>query len=1307
MKIHSIVKTSLLLAFIIFFILCLQSVPIYAEENLNETPSEINLEKDLINTDDEEQRNTKDFEEIKTKEGLLSEEDEENQKPKNFEDLQETNNKIFSVKKISGEDFDLSTINTIGKGNDGKYYGVKTYGNTFDNTVYKPFYEITEEQYDAISKDCFMVFKRADGEAFEVPHATLYEDITTAQPNNSKGELGKVFVELQFRHHLSYRLGMFLNSDPTDGMDDVVWSIDLKKDWVIENTPGFNAPEGAKTDSIYIDYNCIFNGNNHKIYRKDDSDLILYLGRGTYPVPKPDFPKITMRDVTVDGSSKYMGIKVSPGTVLNLENVQVQSCATDNYNVGAGITLEDDTTFTMDEKSEILNCTSIRRGGAIYVGDRVKAYINGGKIFNNKANLGGAICSLNEDSELNIKNVIFENNQTINGSDNERGGAIYSQSKLNIENTTFTFNSSKENGGAIYSTRPFKLTGTCTFTKNAASGNGGAICISSKAKLTTRDNCVFKGNSAAGYGGAVYSNLAPVTVENSSFSENSAKFGGAVFTYGDLELKNTDLNKNTSTQSGGAIAIYGSPTVKLNGVNFNENTSSQQGGALYTGKDVKSVEVKESMFKNNEALWGGALSINCPVDIKENTVFEENSSKYYGGAIYLLKGKLSVTNTSFDKNSAQVGGGIVICSNNPEEVNVSYSSFVENQSAYGAGIYLEENSKLKVENSTFSKNEAPSGGAICTKFAGVDKEKSFLNLINCNVNENIAHEGGGIFTTFTTDINNCTFRGNKAEADPKENQTNPRKTGSGGAIYVAGNKTVIKESNFLENWAYGSGGAIEINGVIRNEDADGKPITAVKGDLKVEISDNTLFKNNIVDVGQGGAIHTIPYQYVDPIDLKNPNQEWKKKAYQNLKIAEDTNFEENRSKAGYSNPPENFVEFSNLGFTKNSFEKMTVVPEILHKSLLNNYDVNYRNIPVYAIYDGNGGMMEIAGNKINKKEDKYPIDLTDGGNPTVEITITSSVPKREGYIFTGWLGEEGKIYKEGEKLIVGGNKIFIAQWQEDKQNPDKPENPDKPQEPDKPQVPDKPETPDKPNKEEKPNHNKDFSAKSIILEEIKLNKEDHYQYMIGYEDSTFEPEKDMTREEVAVMFSRLLVNKPVKGQVYNYNFTDIERDRWSITAISYMNELGIIKGYPDGTFKPTNSISRAEFAAIATRFANLREENKTFSDVDKDYWGYDMINRAATAGWIKGYPDGTFRPDRRIKRVEVISITNQMLNRFADENYVNNNKDKMILFTDVDRNHWGYYPIIEATNGHEFERVDNSKNEVWREVNDKSFVYDK
>lgn len=1306
MKNHTTGKINLLLAFIMIFTLCLQSVPIYAEEDLNETQSEINLEEDLTKADNEEE-NTEDTQEIETREDFLSEEDEENQSPKIFEDTKETFENMSSLAKIPGEDFDLSTINTIGKGRNGKYYGVKTYGNTFDNTVYKPFYEITEEQYNAISKDCFMVFKRADGEAFEVPHARLYEDITTAQPNNSKGELGKVFEELQFRHHLAYRLGMFLNSDPTDGMGDVDWSIDLKKDWVIENTPGFNAPEGANTDSIYIGYNCIFNGNNHKIYRKDDTDLILYLGLGINPIQKPDFPKITMNNVTVDGGSKYMGIKVSLGTVLNLENVKVENCSTDSYNAGAGITLENDTTFTMDEESEISNCISIRRGGAIYVGDRVKAYINGGKISNNKANLGGAICSLNADSELNIKNAIFENNQTIDGDDSKNGGAIYSQSKLNIESTTFTYNSAKDNGGAIYSTKPFTLTSACIFTENSAEGKGGAIYVLNKATLTAKDNCVFKGNYADSYGGAIYSNSAPVIVENSTFTENRANFGGGIFTYGDLELTDTNLDQNTATNSGGAIAVYGSPTVKLNGVTAEKNTASQQGGALYAGKSVKSVEVKKSMFKNNEALWGGALSINCPIDIKENTVFEENFAKYYGGVIYLPQGKLSVANTNFNNNSAQVGGGIVIGSNNPEEVSVLYSNFVENQSAYGAGIYLEENTKLKVANSTFSKNEAPSGGAICTKIAGVDKEKSLLTLINCNINENIAYEGGGILTTFPTDINTCTFRGNKAEADPKDNQMNPRKTGSGGAIYVAGNKTVIKESNFLENWAYGSGGAMEINGVIRNEDAEDKPITAVKEDVKVEISDDTLFKNNIVDVGQGGAIHTIPYQYVDPIDLKNPNLEWKKEAYQNLKIAEDTNFEGNRSKAGYSNPPENFAEFRNLGFAKNSFEKMSVVPEILHKSLLNNYDINYRNIPIYVIYDGNGGMMEIAGNKVNKKEDKYPIDLTDGDNPTVEITITSSIPKREGYTFTGWLDEDNKIYKEGEKLIVGGNKIFVAQWEEDKSNVEKPENPDKPGKPEEPNKPDTSDKPNKPDTSNKPNHNKDFSSKSIIIEEIKLNKEDHYQYMIGYEDSTFEPEKDMTREEVAVMFSRLLVNKPLKGQVYNYSFTDIERDRWSITAISYMNELGIIKGYPDGTFKPTNSISRAEFAAIATRFANLSEGSKTFSDVDKDYWGYEAINRAATAGWINGYPDKTFRPDRRIKRVEVISITNQMLNRFADESYVDNNKDKISLFTDVDKNHWGYYPIIEATNGHEFERVDNSKNEIWIEVNDKSFVYDK
>lgn len=246
-------------------------------------------------------------------------------------------------------------------------------------------------------------------------------------------------------------------------------------------------------------------------------------------------------------------------------------------------------------------------------------------------------------------------------------------------------------------------------------------------------------------------------------------------------------------------------------------------------------------------------------------------------------------------------------------------------------------------------------------------------------------------------------------------------------------------------------------------------------------------------------------------------------------------------------------------------------------------------------------------------------------------------------------------------------------------------------------------TPEEPApKPEEPKKHKPFRGSS----KRQLNTEDHYQYLIGYKDDTFRPENNMTREEVAVMFSRLLKDRPIKGKVYSYDFSDVENDRWSVTAISYMNELGIIKGYPDGTFKPHNRITRAEFAAIATGFANLTEGGQTFTDLKSDHWAYEAVGKAANAGWITGYPDNTFKPEQAIKRAEVVTLVNKMLNRYGDEDFIIKNKDKILYFTDID-NHWAYYAIIEATNGHDFERASNGHNEYWKDINGLSFVYDK
>lgn len=225
-------------------------------------------------------------------------------------------------------------------------------------------------------------------------------------------------------------------------------------------------------------------------------------------------------------------------------------------------------------------------------------------------------------------------------------------------------------------------------------------------------------------------------------------------------------------------------------------------------------------------------------------------------------------------------------------------------------------------------------------------------------------------------------------------------------------------------------------------------------------------------------------------------------------------------------------------------------------------------------------------------------------------------------------------------------------------------------------------------------------------EEPMLNINDHYQYMVGYKDATFRPNNNMTREEVAVMFSRLMVRRPIKGHIYNHNFKDLSNTRWSATAISYMNDLGLIKGYPDGTFKPEKSITRAEFAAMATRFANLFGGGlQGFVDVPYTHWANDVIAKAASAGWVSGYPDGTFKPENKITRAEVVSITNRMLTRRADKDFITKHRSAILWFTDTPT-HWAFYDIVEACNGHDYTRQGTIE-ENWLNVNLKTFVYDK
>ncbi len=239
--------------------------------------------------------------------------------------------------------------------------------------------------------------------------------------------------------------------------------------------------------------------------------------------------------------------------------------------------------------------------------------------------------------------------------------------------------------------------------------------------------------------------------------------------------------------------------------------------------------------------------------------------------------------------------------------------------------------------------------------------------------------------------------------------------------------------------------------------------------------------------------------------------------------------------------------------------------------------------------------------------------------------------------------------------------------------------------------------------EEKPIEEKPVEEKPI--ERPELNKDDHKIYMFGYPDWTFKPEGEMTRGEAAAMFARLFKEYPGDNYNYHEDFSDVDENYWCYKEIAYLAEWGIINGYEDGTFKPDNKISRAEFVKIVESFEALQTGTNPYSDVDETYWAYKYIVSSSAKGWINGYLDGTFKPDNNISRSEAVKIANKLVNRHPDKDFIDRNKYLLKDFTDLPTSHWAYYEIHEAANGHIFERLANGMDERWLEVNEERFVF--
>ena len=277
---------------------------------------------------------------------------------------------------------------------------------------------------------------------------------------------------------------------------------------------------------------------------------------------------------------------------------------------------------------------------------------------------------------------------------------------------------------------------------------------------------------------------------------------------------------------------------------------------------------------------------------------------------------------------------------------------------------------------------------------------------------------------------------------------------------------------------------------------------------------------------------------------------------------------------------------------------------------------------------------------------------------------------RSGYNFLGWYTEGGVAQVTPETIVaIADNHTLYARWQTVSNPPRPGPGGDTP-------IPPAVVAP--------------TPTPSVIIDDEQPGApvfiSDHVAYIIGYEDGTARPEKNVTRAEVATVFYRLLTEEMRKSNwTIENSFPDVASDSWYNVAVSVNSMMGVIQGYPDGTFKPDESITRAELAAIAARFAramSMRGDNDVgFNDIS-GHWAEADIRHAAIIGWVKGYPDNSFKPDQPITRAEFITLANNVLGRIP-ETVDDLFEGEMTVWSDnADVDAWYYIAIQEATNSH-------------------------
>ena len=770
-------------------------------------------------------------------------------------------------------------------------------------------------------------------------------------------------------------------------------------------------------------------------------------------------------------------------------------------------------------------------------------------------------------------------------------------------------------------------------------------------------------------GGIVVDNGAKLTMEDgSSITGCSAEWGGAVYLSGEMAINGGEISNNTAvgdiyeingvdrsaSAHGGAIMIracradyatsYDAPaklTMRGGTISGNAATSdvSAFGGAISiigtpdTGNLTNTFVMSGGTISNNKAGYGGAVSAyaadnywhgNTSIQLSGNAQIKDNIARNYGGAICLFGNNaqnytdtLTMSGGMISGNKANSAGGGVYLSAHGDQMFMTGGSIRENEAGYGGGLSIRSgnsganpNAAVYLLGGTISDNQATSG---------YPTDDSYSERLYCG---NAIEQSGELYLD-GTQMN--------VSGDIRVGCTTNFRTG---AIETNRYVTLVGASDSMQNYELTSyddesldGRVVVAPGTITYGTetysvADAEPYLSHFTHNHKEIVTNTEYEAETGTSSQPkslvlyGAIQKYSVTYTDGIG--------------GASFADEVTRDLRR---GTPTPAFTGGTPTRSGYTFTGWEPSvaaTVTDNAVYTAQWAKNSSSSHHSTRYTLhYESNGGT--------SYKDESYSSGTT--------VTLDKA-PVRESYTFTGWYADKALTDKI-TNVKMTGNKTVYAGW------------------------------------------------KATGVPDM-LNGDDHYAYVVGYSDGTVRPNSNISRAETATIFFRLLNADIRDGNLTAENtFTDVVDGQWCNKSVSTMAKLGIVKGRTAEIFDPNAPITRAEFAVICARFDTKQTNgNNNFSDIS-GHWAEAEIKRAAALGWIAGYPDGTFRPNDYITRAQAMTMINRVLCRMPQDE-----KDllrTMVVWPDNKPTDWYYLAVQEATNSHEFERK-GAVNEKWTKL---------